>query len=259
MPDPYRQAIRGEQVSFSTLAYNQMLAAAQAKRRATARFGDLSSTLSSTIVYIRNDLTTAIPIASILGLAGPLFKPSDSLPAFLREIIFATTSPPSGWPFVVTLQPLEPQQVGKAVISGAVAVQVNLTNSHHTTAVAAGLTGNLTSSIRGVPMLWNESQESGGPISGVMWSIIALGSLYLTDAIGKASGNITPRSGTSYGGGSVDIYSGAGGVETGPIETVTVSNAAQDTSSPGISIASGKYCAVSWDFEGRAWVAPLEC
>lgn len=86
-------------------------------------------------------------------------------------------------------------------------------------------------------------------------------------AVGKASGAISPRVGSDYGGGTVEVYTsdsaygyGSAG-EDGPLYSVDVLNASADTmgtyGSDGIS--DGIYCSIACDAHGNVWVAPLEC
>lgn len=84
-------------------------------------------------------------------------------------------------------------------------------------------------------------------------------------AIGRASGDISARSGSSYGTGLVDLYEsdaayGYGyGYEDGPSDNIEVLNASYDLTDSGNGIDDGTYVSVAWDVLGNPWVAPLEC
>lgn len=70
--------------------------------------------------------------------------------------------------------------------------------------------------------------------------------------IGKASGNITARSGTTPGTGTAEAWDASTGTLTATGATRTVNNA-------GTIISSGKYIAYQKDPFGVWWAAPLEC
>lgn len=82
----------------------------------TWRYGD--------IVDVRNTTGGPVEAYTPLGLDGPTFAPSDDLEAFRGAVLFDGIEPAEGQPFVVTLQPLADGEIGRAVASGVVPVQV---------------------------------------------------------------------------------------------------------------------------------------
>jgi hypothetical protein len=260
--DPYRKAQRGDRVSFSTLAYNAQLEAAQASRRnrALAQAGALTSSMSSSIILVKNNAAGGIALDrfAVLGLDQPIFLPSASLPAFQQAPCFSGIIPAAAvhqLKFCITLEPLLSTQVGRAVVQGAAVVKVNMIASGDTVAgVTDASTAKLTSGGGPALILWSETG------TGDKWAIVALGAgTQRAGSPGKASGTISARIAGNYGSGTVLLYKAASGVETSTGITVSVLNAAADSGGVSGSIASGKYCWVEWDVYGQAWVSPLEC
>lgn len=70
--------------------------------------------------------------------------------------------------------------------------------------------------------------------------------------LGKANGNITARSGTTAGTGTVDVWDNSTGVLAATGDSVDVLNV-------GAQIASGKYVWFEEDESGDIYAAPLEC
>ena len=77
-------------------------------------------------------------------------------------------------------------------------------------------------------------------------------------SIGVANGNITPRSGTTPGTGTVTVkrYDGSALVSG---HDVAVLNASSNAMTSGHGIDSGKYVWIGENADGNIWVAPLEC
>jgi len=102
-------------------------------------------------------------------------------------------------------------------------------------------------------ILWTETDAYGYAYdTGVMWAIVRLGAHCPSFAIGRANGDISAMTGTTYGTGTVDIYRSVGGEEDGPLDSVDVLRV-------GDLISDGKKVSVGWDLDGIAWVGRLEC
>lgn len=78
--------------------------------------------------------------------------------------------------------------------------------------------------------------------------------------VGVANGNITKRSGTTPGTGTVTIkqYDGSVLVDA-QVSDLTVYNASSTGMTSGNGIDSGQYVWVQRDAFGTLWVSPLEC
>ena len=77
-------------------------------------------------------------------------------------------------------------------------------------------------------------------------------------SVGVANGNITPRSGTTPGAGTVSVkrYDGTNLIAS---HDVAVLNASSSTMTSGHGIDSGQYVFIVEDTDGWTWVSPLEC
>lgn len=82
-----------------------------------------------------------------------------------------------------------------------------------------------------------------------------------TQFVGSASGNITPRSGTTWGTGQVQIidFDPIAGTEVATSISYDVVNPSSNTMTGGAGIASGLRCFVQEDDAGNLLVYPLEC
>jgi hypothetical protein len=83
----------------------------------------------------------------------------------------------------------------------------------------------------------------------------------MTDGyIGVASGNITARSGSTPGAGSVTLqeYDATNELYSLGV-SIPVLNASSSTMTSGNGINSGQYCWCQQDVNGFYWVSPLEC
>jgi hypothetical protein len=260
MADDFRHVSPGDELSISARAWNTLLDVARSTR--TGAGSDTGSSRQSGIIKVKNESGGPLPRNAVLGIEDPIFTPGDSsLNAFMREVAFRAKTPDIAKHkrrFCVLLDPAPLDGVVRAYLAGVCPVQVDVGDESHeyATIVDADAT-HLTSSRYGyAQILWREGDEGygygAGYTTGLQWAVVRLGAHCPSVAVGKASGGITARSGTTYGTGSVDIYRAVGGSADGPVETVEVLN-------PGTSISSGKYVSVGWDMDGTAWVAPLEC
>lgn len=271
MSDPYAKVTTGDPLRLSATVWNRMIDAAKDAAQQDITSGPLTTTRSATIIRVRNDTGADQVRNSVVGLSGPIFTPLDtSLDAFLRELTFRAVTPDIELHrrrYAVLLDPAPMDRVVRAYLAGVCPVRVDIVDQSHEYAVITnGNTVGLTSSRFGhTRILWCESDESGYYYStGLQWAIVMLGVTGSCFSIGKAHTDITPRSGSTYGTGTVDLYRsvttpyGGGYVEDedGPLENVEVLNACGDVDG---GIATGKYVSVAWDANDQAWVAPLEC
>lgn len=220
----------------------------------------ITTSLSSTIIQVLNSTGIVLARNSVVGLGDPIFTPDDtSLDAFMREVTFRGLMPNVELhlrKYAITIDPAPLNRVVRAYISGVCQVKIDQQDeSHEYAVIESGEASHLKSSRHGhARILWREGLQGSGYgyyDSGIQWAVVMLGVTGSSDAVGKSNG-ITARSGSVYGGGTVDLYRILDGAEDGPIETVEVLN-------PGAAISSGKRVSVAWDADDRAFVAPLEC
>jgi hypothetical protein len=81
----------------------------------------------------------------------------------------------------------------------------------------------------------------------------------LDRAIGVANGNITARSGTTVGSGTVRVWRLNGSTLFDNGVDYTVNNASAEMTTLGNGIDTGVYVWIMKDRDGIWWVSPLEC
>ncbi len=267
MPDDFRHVSPGEALSITARAWNTLIDSARST--STGAVPDSGSSRQASIIRVKNESGGALSRNAVLGIEDPIFTPGDaSLDAFMREVTFRAITPDitkHKRRFCVLLDPAPIDGVVRAYLAGVCQVKVDVGDqSHEYATIKNAESGHLDSSRYGyAQILWREGDE-GTPYgdaydTGLQWAIVRLGAHCPSVAIGKANGAISPRSGTTYGTGTVDIYRSSGGMEDGPVESVAVLNASATLMTSPDGIDSGKYCAVAWDMDGTAWVSPLEC
>ncbi|MBC8352198.1 MAG: hypothetical protein H8E66_09420, partial [Planctomycetes bacterium] len=131
---------------------------------------------SQTKILVKNESGTLLPRFSILALDEPWKTPEEDLPQFKRQIVFRGVVPqkyeclePKN-PFVILLEPLQPNGIGEAVLAGIVITQVDVIRE---TDPFAEVVEENTVSLRSVPhgrtrILWKE------PGLGVKWSVVRI-------------------------------------------------------------------------------------
>lgn len=132
----------------------------------------LSGSLHTNVKYMGSSVTTLASF-SVLAYSTPIADPADDdrRHGAQREPAFEGATPSNAsQPFVVTIEPIKGQKIGRAVVSGLAVVQVEITSAAHTRAKPiAGSTSKLTSCASGgVPIVWSESG------TGTKWAIVLL-------------------------------------------------------------------------------------
>lgn len=238
MPDPFRKVRPNERVEFSATAWNAMLAAGQAELNHQFDSGNngTSQIRQSGIIRVRNDSGINLNRNSVLGLDSPIFLPSDSEDAFLREVCFGGSVPTTDHRgrFCILLEPVLDGRIARAWVAGVCPVLVDVSDDAHTTAdIEAGETLSLVSSTSGAAqILWREGMEPYGTPTGLQWAVVRFnssvsggggggGSWFTTGAsgvparvsatqLGSASATRLVQSGANLSNGATEtIYSGA--------------------------------------------------
>jgi hypothetical protein len=227
MPDPFKPVQPGERVTFSAAVWNAMLRAGQVQqaRRHDMLSGPRTTNRDACIVRIRNDTGTTLNRGSVVGLDGPIFLPSDSEDAFLREVTFRGVVPTEHTGhrlnFAIMLEPCpnKDRAIARAYVSGVCPVMIDVIDVTHQGADAIpGDTTMLQSSGGGsVEILWREGFESGGEEEvgyvGVQWAIVRFGS--------RGGGRIVKTTTTVPGGSDT----GPGGPGTGMLRHLSPTGA----------------------------------
>lgn len=265
----------GDPFEVSAVAWNTLMDVAKAQTSFGGRpAGPVAR--QSVIIQVKNESGSDLNRNSIVGLVRPVFTPEDSTNAFLREVAFRAVKPDITLHkrrYAVLLDPAKDGRFARAYVSGICQVKVDVRDTSHEFAVIGNNNAaNLVSSRHGhAQILWTEGDDGYGVFdgygygTGVQWAVVRLGVTMSSTAIGKANGDITPRVGSTFGTGRVDLYRAsfdAYGTATadGPVETIDVLNSsAEEFGAYGTGIPDGMEVSVWWDADDVAWVAPLEC
>lgn len=180
MPDPLRDLRPGDRIPTDHTTWNAILAAARAEqRRSRTGAGDLSQFRQADIVRVQNDSGLDLARNSVVGLAGPIFTPTMSVDAFLREVTFSVIVPTADHEgrFAVLMEPALDGRIARAWVAGVCQVKIDVSDSGHTCAeVEAGETNFLVSAESGsAQILWREGDDGYGYDTGEQWAIIRFG------------------------------------------------------------------------------------
>lgn len=180
MPDPLRDLRPGDRIPTDHTTWNAILAAARAEqRRSRTGAGDLSQFRQADIVRVQNDSGLDLARNSVVGLAGPIFTPTMSVDAFLREVTFSVIVPTADHEgrFAVLMEPALDGRIARAWVAGVCQVKIDVSDSGHTCAeVEAGETNFLVSAENGsAQILWREGDDGYGYDTGEQWAIIRFG------------------------------------------------------------------------------------
>lgn len=135
---------------------------------------------SSGIVLVQNNSGADVDRFGVLGISGVIITPTDNEEEFKSNWAVTGSTPAEGDPFVVLSEPIAASKIGRAWISGAVIVKVNVTDADHDHADSAASTASLESAESGpVRILWKESG------TGTKWAIVLIGG-------GGAGGSLPP-------------------------------------------------------------------
>lgn len=286
MPDPFRQYQPGDAVTFSTRAMNAMTQAGKLgqRQRHNVRANAREQFRQADIIKVKNETGGPQNRFAVLGLREPIFLPTDSLAAFLREPTFRVGVPDatSVGKFCILLDPLDTERIGRAYVSGVCLAKVNVVDPTHQFAdVTINDTGTLASGTSGAAqLLWTEGEEpygddyndyyadegyayedgySYGYGTGVQRAVIRLGSGAASGATSPAvaSGAISARSGQTPGKGKIllETYDGTSMVTDSTTQTDVLNNY---TGTNGV-VPSGATCKVSRDAQGNWWIDSWSC
>lgn len=181
MPDPFHKVRPGDDLNVSATAYNAIIDAAQAEQR--RQLGNDSdprtTTRDASIIRVKNGTGSDLPRLSVVGLSTPIFTPTDSLDAFLREVTFRGIVPTSSHlgKFAILLEPAATDQVVRAFVSGVCPVMVDVSDADHTCAdVDPTQTDALASSETGTAqILWKEGDDDPVYATGPQWAVVRFG------------------------------------------------------------------------------------
>ena len=216
------------------------------------------------IVRVQNVSGSTIDRYGVAGIDSPLFSPSSYSDAFKAEPLLKVTTPAAGThdgAFVVLLEPLADDAIGRAVLAGATQVQVDVADEGHAWAdVADGDATQLASAPAGsAQILWKQSG------TGTKWAIVRLANLCVgrllfgklkadwTDSQSQVSIDPCDAAGNDNGLADVDVYVQQSKTAFDP-STATV---AGDSVDIGAKVAEGTIIPYVLDDEGD-WIVPVQ-
>jgi hypothetical protein len=174
MADPYGKLSPGQRIeAFPAVLYNAMIDAVRyVERLKRSGAPDLPGAgISQTVIKVRNDSADDLEPGGVLQIAtAPVFSAGLEQ---RRRPIFAGIAPTSTDPagLVITIDPINSGSIGRAVIAGAVACQVQVGSAAHAFAApVVGQTDRLLSATSGPLRVLH--RESG---TGTVWALVSVG------------------------------------------------------------------------------------
>jgi len=182
-----RKVLAGEQFVAPAATWNAFIDAAQDYKDRTADIGRQATSAgfrSSGIIIVKNESGSARRQFDVLGLGEPIFLPSSGSSSggstggadqsFRNMVTFRGLMPSEDehvGKFVVLIEPLAANAVGRACVSGVCQVRVNVTDEDHEFAeMADGKADVLESGDTGsAKILWKEDG------TGQKWAVVHLG------------------------------------------------------------------------------------
>ena len=175
--DAFTRARPEQPLTIAAAAWNACLDAAEAHRKRQGPQGAPGMPIfrQADIVLVKNASGADVPRFGVLGISGAIVTPSDSLQEFQRQVavtgVTPTTASHTG-KFVVCIEPLAPNAIGRAWISGVCGVQVDVAgDAWQFCEISNGDRTKLKTQRDGSARILY--RESGG--AGTKWCVVRLG------------------------------------------------------------------------------------
>lgn len=174
MADAFKKVVKGQPFRPAAAAWNGFIdAAAFVKAQQVNRLGgEGSDVLPTGVVAIRNDSDEDRKRYEILGIDGVIFEPEDALEGFQRGFAVKGVTPTEDHrgAFVVLLEPIATERIGRAMLAGLALVQVDVAHEALMFAdVKPDEATKLEATACGCPIVWKEAG------TGDKWAIILVG------------------------------------------------------------------------------------
>jgi hypothetical protein len=179
MTEPLTKANSGDRIILSGSTFNTIVDAIAQGRNRQVNIGSGGETTagSAGLVPVRNDSGSDVDQCGILGIACPLFSPTDNLPGFKRDVIISGVIPTALYQnrFAVVQGPIKAGKIGTCRVIGPCAVMLDMVDASHGFAtVVPGAVGHLVSVPYGpVSILWYEGISKTS--LGLQWALVNLG------------------------------------------------------------------------------------
>ena len=178
-----RHVQRGQPLNIRADDWNRIVDATRAfYEQAPGRGGPATVGTSggrqASVIRVKNASGQDQPRFAVLGIDGPIIPPDEHEAEFQRQVALSCVTPTANHAgrFVVLLEPLASEAIGRACVSGVTIVRLQVENEDDPTAdVADGESGHLVSGTSGnAVILWKE-EEGEGDASGGRWAIVRIG------------------------------------------------------------------------------------
>jgi hypothetical protein len=137
MGDPFRRVQGNEPLVIPAAAWNACLDVAEAHRRNSHNQGQRDAqavSAAGTDVTVRNQTGDDLGRLMVLGISGVAISEADNAEEFIGRPVLDGVTPAAATHagrFVVTLEPIRADGLGRARLVGLVAVNVNITSTDH--------------------------------------------------------------------------------------------------------------------------------
>lgn len=178
--DAFRKPRPGDPLRIPAKAYSAFVDAALAhQQQALSRTsGPLKESAQGNVVLVKNESGSARNRFDVLGITGPIFKPSDSAVSFKSRITLRGVVPTSSHVgrFAILIEPVPAGTIGRAVIAGVSIARVRMADEGHVLAdIEDGNAAQLLSAESGsASLLWVEPVGDRDDPS-VAWCITRFG------------------------------------------------------------------------------------
>lgn len=184
--DAFQRARPGDKMQIAAAAWNACLDAAEAHRRGPGRGRPIEQYRQADIVLCKNTSGSDVARFGVLGIAGVVISPTDSLNEFQSQVAVTGTTPTTAHrgKFVVCLEPIAAGAIGRAWLSGVCQVQVDIAaaGDPFCDVIASDRTKLKSAGAGAARILYRE-----GTGTGTKWCIVRLGDGGGELRIGKVS------------------------------------------------------------------------
>lgn len=171
-----KQVTSGEKFHFSARAYNEMNRVIEDGRMKGFSMHTRTPAANNDFVMVKNTSGMHVGRFGVLGIAGILFDPQTSLPAFTSRVVFTGTVPQEALHkdgrFLICAEPIRKNAIGRAWADGIVTCRIEVLNETHSYAtIKPDDPTQLVSGDQGLCyILWKETG------TGTKWAVVRFGS-----------------------------------------------------------------------------------
>jgi hypothetical protein len=173
--DTLKKVRPGDPLNYPAATHNAFIDAANwvRSKQLNQSSGPSVTEADPCVVLVKNGTGDDLGRFAVLTLGDPLILHSDSADGFAERVTFAGDTPDADTPgkFCITIEPIADGDCGRAVVMGAIQVQIDVTDADHKFAdVSDGDTDKLKSGGSGAAqIIWKETG------TGTKWAIVRLG------------------------------------------------------------------------------------